>query len=78
MRGCSIVNNPFMKRQDACSTRDEFYCGTGILPVFENGAIFQFLQTTQTQNYDISFNAVKFGNLRQISPPLKAKFLKQS
>ncbi|MEG4581398.1 hypothetical protein QUA71_17555 [Microcoleus sp. MON1_C5] len=20
-------------RQDACSTRDEFYCGTGILPV---------------------------------------------
>ena len=44
----------------------------------ENGAISQFLQTTQTENYDISFNAVKFGNLRQISPPLKAKFLKQS
>ncbi|WP_445247021.1 hypothetical protein [Microcoleus sp. OTE_8_concoct_300] len=25
--------HPFMNRQDACSTGDEFYCGTGILPV---------------------------------------------
>ena len=32
-RGCSIVNNPFMNRHLACSTRDEFYCGPGILPV---------------------------------------------
>src|SRR4028118_1925786 len=32
-RGCSIVNHPFINRQDACSTRDEFYCETGILPV---------------------------------------------
>jgi hypothetical protein len=27
-----------MNRQDACSTKDEFSCGTGILPVLENGA----------------------------------------
>jgi poly(A) polymerase len=37
-RSCTIVSN----RQDACSTKDEFSCGTGILPVHkrvvENGA----------------------------------------
>jgi hypothetical protein len=37
----SCVSN----RQDACSTKDKFSCGTGILPVpkrlIENGAIFQ-------------------------------------
>jgi hypothetical protein len=27
-----------MNRQDACSTKSEFSCGTGILPVLENGA----------------------------------------
>ena len=27
-------------RQDACSTKTEFDCGTGILPVLENGAVF--------------------------------------
>ncbi|TAE65911.1 MAG: hypothetical protein EAZ39_25395 [Oscillatoriales cyanobacterium] len=37
LRYCTIVNKPFMNRQDACSTRDEFFCGTGILPVPENG-----------------------------------------
>src|SRR4028118_589157 len=97
-RGCSIVNHPFINRQDACSTREVaalsiILLSTGKMPVpqemnfiveqascllSENGAISQFLQTTQTQNYAISFNAVKFGNLRQISPPLKTKFLKQS
>ena len=35
---CTIVNNPFMNRQDACSTRKFIFCGTGILPVLENGA----------------------------------------
>ena len=38
--GCTILKNG----QDAHSTRDEFSCGTGILPVpkqvIENGAIF--------------------------------------
>ncbi|WP_445174261.1 hypothetical protein [Microcoleus sp.] len=27
-----------MNRQDACSTKGEFSCGTGILPVADNGA----------------------------------------
>ncbi|MEG4841859.1 hypothetical protein QUB24_27615 [Microcoleus sp. B9-D4] len=27
-----------MNRQDACSTKDKFYCGTGILPVADNGS----------------------------------------
>ncbi len=32
-----ILNYLFRNRQDACSTRDEFDCGTGILPVLDNG-----------------------------------------
>jgi hypothetical protein len=31
-----------MNRQDACSTKSEFSCGTGILPVLENGARCEF------------------------------------
>ncbi|MEG4272031.1 MULTISPECIES: amino acid adenylation domain-containing protein [unclassified Microcoleus] len=31
-----ILNDLFRNRQDACSTRDEFSCGTGILPVLDN------------------------------------------
>ncbi|MEG4234134.1 hypothetical protein QUA40_18820 [Microcoleus sp. Pol11C3] len=31
-----------MNRQDACSTRKFIFCGTGILPVLENGATSQF------------------------------------
>jgi len=38
----TILNDLFRNRQDACSTRDEFYCGTGILPVLDNGATSQF------------------------------------
>ncbi|WP_333484356.1 hypothetical protein [Microcoleus sp. K1-B6] len=29
--------------QDACSTRKFTLCGTGILPVLENGAICEFI-----------------------------------
>ncbi|MEG4452993.1 DUF4347 domain-containing protein [Microcoleus sp. N9_A3] len=36
-RCCTILNKPFMNRQDACSTRKFTLCGTGILPVIENG-----------------------------------------
>ncbi|MEG4197650.1 MASE1 domain-containing protein [Microcoleus sp. Pol12A5] len=32
-----ILNYLFRNRQDACEARDEFDCGTGILPVIENG-----------------------------------------
>ena len=38
LRCCTILNKLFMNRQDACSTKSEFSCGTGILPVLENGA----------------------------------------
>ncbi|MEG3934840.1 hypothetical protein QT990_26930 [Microcoleus sp. T3_B1] len=34
-----------MNRQDACSTRKFIFCGTGILPVLENGATSQFTLT---------------------------------
>ncbi|NQE38012.1 hypothetical protein E5S67_05794 [Microcoleus sp. IPMA8] len=38
LRSCTILNNLFMHRQDACSTRKFLSCGTGILPVFKNSA----------------------------------------
>ncbi|MEG4838452.1 MASE1 domain-containing protein [Microcoleus sp. B9-D4] len=37
LRSLTIFNYLFRNRQDACSTRDEFSCGTGILPVLDNG-----------------------------------------
>ncbi|MEG4108816.1 MASE1 domain-containing protein [Microcoleus sp. S13_C5] len=37
LRAFIILNYLFRNRQDACSTRDEFSCGTGMLPVFDNG-----------------------------------------
>jgi hypothetical protein len=33
LRSCTNLNKPFLNRQDACSTKSEFSCGTGILPV---------------------------------------------
>ncbi|MEG4146110.1 MASE1 domain-containing protein [Microcoleus sp. Pol12B5] len=36
LRCFTILNYLFRNRQDACSTRDEFDCVTGILPVIEN------------------------------------------
>ena len=48
LRHCTILNKPFMNRQDACSTRKLILCGTGILPVADNGAISQF-QSTHSQ-----------------------------
>ena len=42
LRCCTILNKPFMNRQDACSTRKFTLCGTGILPVLENGARCEF------------------------------------
>src|SRR6476469_1777417 len=38
LRSGTILNNLFMNRQDACSTKDKFSCGTGILPVLKNSA----------------------------------------
>jgi hypothetical protein len=36
-RYCAIINPPFMNRQDACEARKFISCGTGILPVTDNG-----------------------------------------
>ncbi|PHX56958.1 hypothetical protein CP500_002405 [Tychonema bourrellyi FEM_GT703] len=35
-----------MNRQDACSTKSEFSCGTGILPVVDRSARCEFNPTT--------------------------------
>ncbi|NQE33862.1 non-ribosomal peptide synthetase [Microcoleus asticus] len=37
-----ILNDLFRNRQDACSTKKIISCGTGILPVLDNGATSQF------------------------------------
>ncbi|WP_333280329.1 hypothetical protein [Microcoleus sp. D2_18a_B4] len=50
-----------MNRQDACSTRKFTLCGTGILPVLENGARCE-------ENQDLS--RVKFLPVGKRSPQL--------
>ncbi|MEG4962639.1 amino acid adenylation domain-containing protein, partial [Microcoleus sp. K4-C2] len=47
----TIFNDLFRNRQDACSTRDKFYCGTGILPVLDNGATSEFKQNSGERIY---------------------------
>ena len=41
-RCCTIVNKPFINGQDARSTRKSTLCGTGKMPVLENGARYKF------------------------------------
>ena len=48
---CTILNNPFMNRQDACSTRKFIFCGTGILPVADKGAISQLKPTGKNESF---------------------------
>ncbi|MEG4517635.1 MULTISPECIES: amino acid adenylation domain-containing protein [unclassified Microcoleus] len=38
----TILNDLFRNRQDACSTKKFISCGTGILPVLDNGATSEF------------------------------------
>jgi hypothetical protein len=45
LTSCTILNYLFRNRQDACSTRKFTLCGTGILPVLENGARCELLST---------------------------------
>jgi Protein of unknown function (DUF2459) len=42
LRYSTILNKPFMNRQDACFTKKIIFCGTGILPVLENPARCEF------------------------------------
>jgi len=43
----TILNQPFMNRQDACSTKSNFSCGTGILPVADNAVVSEIQQISK-------------------------------
>jgi amino acid adenylation domain-containing protein len=47
----TILHDLFRNRQDACSTKDEFSCGTGILPVLDNGATSEFKPNSEERIY---------------------------
>jgi hypothetical protein len=42
LTSCTILNKPFLGGQDAHPTRKSILCGTGILPVLDNGARSEF------------------------------------
>ena len=44
-----------MNRQDACSTRKFIFCGTGILPVADKGAISQLKPTGKNESFFKAF-----------------------
>ncbi|WP_445240660.1 hypothetical protein [Microcoleus vaginatus] len=48
LTSCTNINNPFLGGQNAHPTRKLILCGTGILPVLENGATSQFKLTSCT------------------------------
>ncbi|MBE9188625.1 glycosyltransferase family 2 protein, partial [Microcoleus sp. LEGE 07076] len=48
-RYCTIINPPFMNRHLACEARKFISCGTGILPVADNGGTSLILQTIDTE-----------------------------
>jgi hypothetical protein len=49
-----------MNRQDACSTRKFTLCGTGILPVLENGARCEFMPHKLFMNRQDACSTRKF------------------
>ena len=56
-------------RQDTCSTKTEFDCGTGILPVLENGAIFPLNRAkNSTRVLYVSAIALKLAKTWQQTP----------
>jgi hypothetical protein len=48
LTSCTILNKPFLGGQDAHPTRKSIFCGTGILPVPDNGARSQIKLTSCT------------------------------
>ncbi|WP_190274300.1 hypothetical protein [Oscillatoria nigro-viridis] len=48
-------------RQDACEAKSKFSCGTGILPVLENGA-----------TYELELAVVRSGKVKVLNPSSKA------
>ncbi|MBD0342696.1 MAG: hypothetical protein ICV61_18020, partial [Microcoleus sp. Co-bin12] len=75
LRCCTIVNKPFMNGQDARSTRKSNLCGTGILPVLENGARCELKPTEILTDSSIE----KTSAMKQGFQPLSEyRFLAQS
>jgi len=54
LRCCTIVNKPFRNGQDAREARKSIRCGTGILPVLENGARCEFDRTLALNDLNIN------------------------
>jgi hypothetical protein len=58
-----------MNRQDACSTRKFTLCGTGILPVLENGARCEF----DPRFIVAQFKIIKKTGFKSVTPRLMTK-----
>jgi hypothetical protein len=56
-----------MNRQDACSTRKFTFCGTGILPVLENGARCEF----EPRLIVAQFKIIKKTGFKSVTPRLR-------
>jgi hypothetical protein len=61
-----------MNRQDACSTRKFTLCGTGILPVLENGARCEF----DPRFIVAQFKIIKKTGFKSVTPRLMTKNFK--
>ncbi|MEG4409810.1 hypothetical protein Q5692_02440, partial [Microcoleus sp. C2C3] len=62
-------NSLFMNRQDAYSTRKFTLCGTGILPVLENGARCEF----DPRFIVALFKIIKKTGFKRVTPRLMTK-----
>jgi len=58
-----------MNRQDACATRKFTLCGTGILPVLENGARCEF----DPRFIVAQFKIIKKTGFKSVTPRLMTK-----
>jgi hypothetical protein len=58
-----------MNRQDACSTRKFIFCGTGILPVADNGARYRLKPTVE---FDVKSYTLCPTNITSNLIPVKA------
>ncbi len=66
-------------RQDACSTKTEFDCGTGILPVLENGAVFPLNRSKNRARVSyVSAIALKLAKTWQQTPQVIAAQLAET
>jgi len=75
LRCCTIVNKPFMNGQDPRSTRKSTLCGTGILPVLENGARCELKPTEILTDSSLEKTSAMKQGLKPLS---EYRFLAQS